>query len=132
VALTAEQRLYVFEILDLPPGGVGIEITGTLGHASAYERESFGTPTSAVDELLALLTAEQEAIVSDLVDQWKLVRTSEVMLHTAEDVEGVVVSHAQKRDLIKRALLVHVPVYREGELVERHARGTPSNRLLRA
>lgn len=130
--LTAEQRLYVFEILDLPPGGVGVEITGTLGIASAVERESFGTPAAAVDEMIALLTIEQEAIVGRLIEEWQLVRTSEVMLDKAEDVEGVVVSHAQKRELIRRALLVHVPVYRDGELVERHARGTPTNRLLRA
>ena len=128
--LSAEQRLYVFEILDVPPNGVGIELTGTLGIANAVESESFGTPTAAIDSLIALLSAEQESIIGGLVDEWKLVRTSEVLLERAEDVEGIVQSSEAKRDLIRRQLLVHIPVYRDGELVERHARG-PRNLIMR-
>lgn len=132
MALSGAERLYVFEILDVPPNATGFELWGTLGESNAVQSFAFTTAKDAVDALIALLTADQETIVKALVEEWIKVRTSEVELNRAEEVEGVVQDAAAKRRNIRDRLQVHIPIYREGELVRRHGQfGGYGNQIMR-
>lgn len=134
MALTNAERGFVFEILDFPPGATAVEMWGEFGRSFAVQQYTFSSPASAIDGRIAALDADGEVRVRELIDEWKLVSTSEVMLDKAEDVTGVVQDSAQKRALIRRRLQVYVPVYLEDEIRARHghrARGIAGNQIAR-
>ena len=134
MALTADQTNKVFEILDIPPNTTVFELWGSLGEQSAVQNFAFRTASEAVTALIALLDTDQETIVSGLILEWDEVRTSEIELKEAEGAKGVVTSGAGKRRLIRDRLQLYVPLYREGEMDQRHGWGNyaqSSNQIVR-
>lgn len=120
MALTGAERLSVFEILDFVPGGAATEMWGILGRTQAVQSFAFTTPAQAIDAYITALDVDSEAAVRELIGEWALVRTSELMLSTAEAVKGVVKDSQAKRGLIRERLQVYIPIYREGEIELRH------------
>lgn len=129
MALTGEERLIVFEILDLIPGGQATEFWGELGRSQAVQNYSFRSPAEAVDFHIAALTADAETRVRELLDQWSEVSTDESSLKVAEEIEGVVADSEARRGLIRKRLQVYIPVFLEGEIRQRH--GNRGNLLMR-
>lgn len=125
MAFSADERLAIFEALELPPNASGWELWGVLGEANTVQHFQWTSPRDALDAAIALVegaadAAAQEARVRTLLAEWEEVRTDVLELRSAEDVAGVVTSPSAKRELIKRRLLGYFPVYREGEAASMH------------
>lgn len=133
MALSAPDRLTVFEIFDVPPVVTAVEMWGNLGSDQAVEQYAFTSPVAAIDGRIAALTADMETRVRELLVEWRVVATSELRLDKADEIEGQVRDAAQKRRLILHRLQVYIPVFLEGELESRYRerQGGGGNRILR-
>jgi len=132
VALSARERLLLFEVFDIPSGSTAFEIWGVLGEGGTPQNFTFTVASDAIDYLLGLLDSTGEARLSELLAKWDEVSLEPTEIEEAEGAKGVLESSEGRRTLLKRRIRMLVPLYRDGEIakVEREVTGG-GNQILR-
>jgi hypothetical protein len=107
MALTAEQRTQVFEILGIPEslaGWVLVDVTGEVGPGSATT--DLSAMKDLIDGFLNVLTATKEARVVELLARYAAISASSPLQVRggAGGARGVLVDHPAERELLRDAL----------------------------
>ena len=116
IALSATNRLYVFEILELTigPGGGTKEDTATIhnGYGISLTLSDMDKLRDAVDAYLAGIDTETQTNIEALCTAWVDVRlcTGSIEGGNMGEIGGVSINFEEKRMRIKTLMQTYVPV----------------------
>ena len=124
MALTTQQKISLFEIIDTPYTGDVDEMYGKYGlSALTYEVSDSDKVRIKILDRIATLTSEEEDVLTTYIDRWEAIgtRTSTVDAGSIGATSGVTIGPNDERALLQRRVKNLVPVRHYWENVQQSA-----------
>lgn len=130
MALTAANRVKVYEVIGLPPEGSDHTVATTLAHMpitqlqtweTTYTHTNMADMRTSIDANLAAISAETQTRIELYLTEWDSIAISELSVTKADNgVEGHLVSDEDRRELIRQRIgnLVGIWVPKGGWMAE--------------
>jgi len=115
MALTDAETHQVYEILGVPEADSVLNLNADYGTGSRFENFAITTAKTAIDAILAGLSAALEARLRELLVQWSTVSTSATRLRANTANQGVERDPRNIRNLIRARVKTIVPVLIEAQ-----------------
>lgn len=122
MALSAANRIMVYEIVGLPPDTSEAVITTTLAHvpvtqigaySPTFTKSDISSLVTAIDAALADISTENQTRVEGFIASWNDIGSTSPMVLTEADngVKGTIVDHESQRNLIRTRVGNLVGIY---------------------
>jgi hypothetical protein len=114
MALSATNRVRVYEVIGLPPEGSDQTIVTTLAHLPVTQLQTW-EPTfthsnianirASIDANLAAISAETQTRIEMYLEQWEIIVISPLTISKADNgVEGQIVNDEEQREIIRQRI----------------------------
>lgn len=117
MALSDYERQIVFEVFDVPNASSVLYIDGAFATGATANAGAILVSRTEINALIDALTPEKEQRARELLTAWLRVSTQGTKIRPNAANEGVDVSPARDRALIRRRLRMVVPIVTADEMI---------------